>query len=796
MPRAVRTTACVLALILLGLARASGQEVQIAAGSVGAGGMARQADWAGVEIEMTDSSPTQREVILQIEGWDSDGDTPLHQRTVTTNPGVTQRTWLYLWIPGTLEPREPMVVSAYEAIAIDPESAARTGVNYRRGELLGRQEITPGRGYLPPEIAVGLVVGRRVAGLADYARRAQGSENYLPGGHEVTEFATDLEPEDLPDRWAGLAAFENIVWTTANPADLTSARSEALIEWVRRGGHLVICLPATGQVWQDAQRNPLASILPAAVPVRLDPGTSDVRALLTHDETMTIPETLVVHALAASAAAEAGQAEAILTDRAGRVVVSRRLVDLGMVTLIGIDVTNRNLVDRGLPTMDAFWHRVLGKRGRPMERVQGNTPILLGREVRSFDADIASAISSSGSAGAALLLGFAVFGLYWAVGGPVGYAVLKKLGVKKHAWMLFIAAIGLFTLVGWGGVSILRPREARVQLVAFVDGVQGSPMQRVRAYTSVFIPGYSDAGLRVGSPGEEEYSPFHPVVTPWTEHLSSIVKVGAFPDARGYAVQGRDPDRVRFPARATEKRFRLDWAGESRWSMPRPAAGSGQAGRIRLDGAGRPSGTLVHDLPGPLRNAVVVVVRGQRSIGSATGLPAVSIYEAYRLSSGWLPGQELDLASILASDPQSQRRASEYFDDLSSRARSLTPGLGAGQGGGSDNDRLIASAFVSQLRPPQESDRNVQVAGLRQFTHGLDLGRWITQPCVIVLGVVEIPPGERRTNPIPVSLQRNGNWNEMPWSGKVVVRWVYPLEPDPPTWMPTGTLPRTDDGTN
>ena len=138
MPSAVRAIACVLALILLGLARASGQEVQIAAGSVGVGGMARQADWAGVEIEITDSSPTQREVIVQIEGWDSDGDTPLHQRTVTTNPGVTQRTWLYLWIPGTLEPREPLVVSAYEAIAIDPETAARTGVSYRRGELLGQ----------------------------------------------------------------------------------------------------------------------------------------------------------------------------------------------------------------------------------------------------------------------------------------------------------------------------------------------------------------------------------------------------------------------------------------------------------------------------------------------------------------------------------------------------------------------------------------------------------------------------------------------------------------------------------
>jgi len=272
--------------------------------------------------------------------------------------------------------------------------------------------------------------------------------------------------------------------------------------------------------------------------------------------------------------------------------------------------------------------------------------------------------------------------------------------------------------------------------------------------------------------------------------------VGAFPDARGYAVSGRDPDRVRFPARATEKRFRLDWAGESRWSMPRPVSDTGQVARLRLDGAGQPVGTLVHDLPGPLANAVVVVVRGQRSIGSVTGDPAVSLYEAYRLTTLWAPEQPLDLASIVATDAQSRARASEYFDDLVSRARPNSTAFGGGQVTGSTNDRLIASAFVSQLRPPRESDRNEIAAGLRQFTHGLDLGRWITQPCVIVIGIVEIPPGTRAANPIPMYLQRAGNWTELPWSGKAVVRWVYPLEPDPPGWMAEGTLPATDDGTN
>lgn len=777
-------------LALVWACGAGAQQVQIAAGSIGVGGTARLGDWAGIEVEFTDSSATQRELIVQIESRDSDGDSPLHQRTVTSNPGVTQKTWLYLWIPGAFEARRALVVSVYEALDVDAESAARTGVSYRRGELLARQEITPGRGYLPPEIAAGLVVGRRIGGLAEYARRQQGSEIYLPAGHEVTEFATDLEPDDLPDRWAGLAPFEVIVWTTANPADLTTARSEALIEWVRRGGHLVVCLPATGQVWQDTDRNPLAEVLPDVTPVRLEPGTSELRALLTHDEAATLPESLVVHNLEANASAERGAADTILTDAEGRAVVSRRLVDLGMVTLIGIDVTNRGLIDRGLPAMDAFWHRVLGKRGRPMDRSPTNTPLLLNREVRSFDADIGAAISSSGSAGAALLLGFAVFGLYWAVGGPVGYAVLRKLGLKKHTWLLFVAAIGLFTLIGWGGVSILRPREARVQQIAFVDAVSGSGHQRVRSFASIFIPGYSDVGIRVGSPAEEEYSPFHPTVTHWSEHFNTLIAAAAFPDARPYSVSARDPDRMRFPARATEKRFRFDWAGESRWPMPRPVGADGTPGAIRLDGNGRPVGSLIHDLPGALNNAVVIVVRGQRNIGVQTGQPEVAAYDAYRYtaSRGWPAGVPLDLSALAGAESQPQRNTAQYFDDLISRARSITPGFGAQRVSGTDDDRLIASAFVSQLRPPQD-DRGDPVAGVRRMTHGLDLGRWLTQPCVIVLGVVDVPAGEDATNPVPIYLQRGGSWSELNWSGKAVVRWVYPLDPRPPQWPRDGSDP-------
>jgi hypothetical protein len=764
----------------------SNDPVRISAGSVGVGGLARIGDWAGIEIEFEDTFETQRELIVQIEGLDSDGDSPLYQRAVTSNPGVLQKTWLYLWIPGTHGGRDRFVVSVYEAEDLDAAASERTGVSYKRGRLLARKEIAGDKEILPPEIAAGLVIGRRLGGLADYSRTSSGTASsgklYLPYGNEITLFANDIRPTDLPDRAVGLSQFETIVWSTADPTELTLSRSDALIEWIRKGGHLVVCLPTTGLVWFDKDRNALASLLPDCLPVQLEPGTSTVKALLTHNTEATLPESLIVKELVANAAALPGESISILKDAEGRTVVSRRSVDLGMVTLVGIDITNRNLADRGLPAMDAFWHRILGKRARPLDRNQTNSLFESNRDLRSFDSGISTNISSSGSAGLALLLGFALFAAYWGLGGPLGYALLKHFGLKKHTWLAFVVAIGLFTLIGWGGVSILRPRSASMQQVVFLDAVEGGKFQRVRSFASVFFPGYADASVRVGEP-DNEFAEFNNSVTHWSEDFNSVLSSASFPDARAYSVSARDPEMMRFPARATEKRFRLDWTGPERWPMPNAISASGGPGELRLDRDGNLTGSLIHDLPGTLQDTVIIVMRGQRAIGTHTGQPAVSKYEAFKFDgrNGWEPGvqNQRDLATLQTYTSSTRRNPPSFFDDLLSKASGGDFSL---RTQGSNNDRLIASAFVSQLRPPMQSDTGEKQAGVRRSTHGLDLGKWTTQPCVIVLGVVNISDDSDAMNPIPTYLKRNGNWNEIDWSGKVVVRWVYPLEESPPEW--------------
>src|SRR5262249_24324953 len=72
----------------------------------------------------------------------------------------------------------------------------------------------------------------------------------------------DAQTGRLPGRWYGFDAARVIVLDTDDReavASLDAMRGQALIEWVRRGGHLVI---GVGAHWQAIRDSALAPILP------------------------------------------------------------------------------------------------------------------------------------------------------------------------------------------------------------------------------------------------------------------------------------------------------------------------------------------------------------------------------------------------------------------------------------------------------------------------------------------------------------------------------------------------------
>lgn len=777
-------------------------EVQVGLEKFGVGGLARPGDWVGLRIKFLDSAPKQREIIVRVAGVDPDGDTPLYQREFTSNPGVWQGAWMYLRLPFWFRENDPLEVTVHEAVEARADGATTdvSATGYTAGRLLGSGQVMPPSPQALVDTTVGLmaIVGNSTYGLGRYGARIAG-EPWSPLGHELLEIAPRLQPDDIPDRWQGLLQFDLIVWGGGDPGELRGDKAKALREWVERGGHLVIILPPVGETWTNRVSNELFDLLPAVSIVRREAvDLEPYRALLTRKkplESTALPKNAVVHELRPLAEAAPEDAIPILNGPDGQCVVARRLVGAGAVTLLGIDASQKSLVDFDLLDPDIFWHRVLGRRGQlptSVELTEEQNKVggsISSRQRMPFDADIGREIAKTGRSAAGVLMGVGLFLLYWAVAGPVGYAVLKKTGRVRHAWLAYLATAGLFTAIAWGGATALKPGRVEGTHLTLLDHVFGMPLQRSRTWASILIPRYGVAALSVGEPGQKDdtkrrgtnlIAAFDP---PWASEQGAAM----FPDTRGYVVDTRRPDTIVVPTRSTVKQIQADWSGGPRWEMPRPIRPKAPEGtkadetppKLELDENRRLKGLLAHNLPGTLENVVIFVVTGQQPLAiGASGRPLWSQVSAYRMSE-WAAGDPLDMALVT----RTPGNASEFLASMVNAGTELndaTNKLAADPRNASD--RLNALAFFSQFAPPEFQSGSFGNASFRgerlaqrAASHGWDLGRWFTQPCVIIVG--QLGAGKVPAE-CPTPLYIDGT--AIKAMGRTVVRWVYPLPASPP----------------
>lgn len=799
------------------LAQEIQSEVRVELERFGVGKAPRPGDWAGIRLRLLDSAAQGRDVLVRLTIPDADGDRAVVQREITLNPGVWQSLWLYAALPASFGPNDVLPVQVFQAL-----EAPEVPGGFRPGRLLGSFSLSL-RGQqqvIDPTIGLIGVVGPRSMGLRQYAVRGPGGEPWAPIGHELTEIITGLTPAELPDRWFGLMPFDAIVWGAGDPSELRGERAEAIREYVRRGGKLIVVLPPVGQAWTNRAANELVDLLPA-VEIRRREGV-DLRpwAPMFMKAAVTaaprpLPSDAVVHELTPVADALPGEAIRIFNSPDGACVVARRLVGAGSVTLIGIDLTHRALADTDALDADVFWHRILGRRGelrssdqmamlaQPPDSWQFGS-----RRSIAIDSMIQKEVSKSGRSFAGVMLGLVLFVVYWLVAGPLGYAALKQWNLTRHAWLAFVLAAAFFTAVAWTGATLLRPMSVRALHVTLLDHVYGQPVQRARAWMSVLIPSYGDSTIAVGEPGPEGPSLDNQnAVTSWEPHRLAMGDRLTFPDARPYVVDARRPNAITVPTRATVKQVQADWSSGPVWGMPRPVAlTEGESATINpvpgSPGAARVSGVLQHDLPAPLTDLVIIVVDGQRDFRNVprgvvrlgAELPALLARASiYRINDfEWLPGEPLDLA--LATSPgraSEDASAARYLRQLVEDVRRTDDVFSGGGPVASPEDitdAFIALSLFPQLEPPDLRSRAAQLPLIqRRAVHGYDLGQWFTQPCLIIIGQM----GSRGTpapSPVPISVDGRPVKTE----GRTVVRWIYPL-PDRPPRFPSAGEPADPD---
>lgn len=806
---AVAVIACLVALLAPPANAQSSDAIQVSLVQYGFGNSARAGDWAGFQINLLDSAPQQREVIIRMPVRDADGDRAAYDRVVTANPGVQQSFWLYARLPFNAA-NEPPPILVYEAI---PDTGSIT--SYRAGQLLGR--FDPGVAsqvtIQSPSISLATVVGPYPAGLEQYAYTVTSTNPSIPFAHEPTRVAAGANIPALPDQWQGLAATSVIAWTESTtrntePTALTPEQARAIRAWINRGGHLVITLPPAGDPWFGAA-HPLSDILPdIARPTRRDGyDLNALRPLLTESAEVPLPTNAVIHTFQPADNADPLDAQTILSTPEGETIAVRRVIGLGAVTVVGIDLTAGPLRRFNLPDADAFWHRVLGRRGdlrRAEQLTQQERGDAQSRSPVDFDHDISSAIDSTGRAVQGILFGLVVFISYWLIAGPIGYFVLKKRNLHHHAWVAFVACTAAFTALAWAGATTLRPKRVAATHLTIIDAVQSPDSDditaRARSWVSIMLPSYGRSTVSL-NPAPEDTNTLRDrsdaLLTPWDPPATSVGWNKGFPDNTSYIIQSRQPDTITVPTRATIKQFRADVAPSTDWQFPRVQQQTGVLERavITRDGASL-NGIVSHALPAPLTNVRFILSQGQTPLRRA-GVPnrgeptARTLVLAPRFPDNrWMPGQLLDLSTVTTTEAVRDSVRFDYFrgavrDGINQLA--LNPNAGRPL-----PDRLIAARFLSQFAPPNYRDDRDTVANrlARRFsTHGLDLGRWLTTPCLIIVGFVEVEPSDASPDGIPYPLYVDNQ--PAPASGLTMVTWIYPLPDAPPEWFGTEFQPAT-----
>ena len=419
--------------------RTTGLKVEV--DPAGVGGFYREGSLVGVRVRITDTSVSRRNVAVRLGMKDADGDTFASSRVVPLTPGVAQPVWIYTWLPkefgaGTLALGVyPIEGDGGVEAAILDEPLAKLD--------LGESGASKGRWMQSCEQYASLMlrIGAAPAGLSRFdAGRMAVASSFL---NETMQVLTVRSPADLPDSWLGLAPISTIVWTEGEPGELKGAYAQAVREWLMNGGHLVVVMPSAGQTWFGPGGHELSDLMPEVDVIRRD--AVDLRPympLLTRHAT---PERAsgVLYELKPRAGTAPEKAVPILTGPAGDCVVVRRSAGSGAGTVGGIDLT-RSLTAE--VDADAFWHRVLGTRGQLLKQAELPKDNLPARPVRMLDNGIPGEVTKDYEQGMSVMgvfLGLVVFVLYWLAAGPGSYAVLKRLGLTRHAWVAFTGMAGL-----------------------------------------------------------------------------------------------------------------------------------------------------------------------------------------------------------------------------------------------------------------------------------------------------------------------------------------------------------------
>jgi hypothetical protein len=747
--------------------------------------------WTPLRVQIVTDDAQPSEYVLEVAQLDADGDEVVYTRPIVVNPGANTF-WTYFKpspINGGIGAAQftSETAKVLRVFVSTPNGQRRlVQANLANQSPIVLEDDSQGNRLMGAKLLV--TVGRE-ASFAEFAK-----DSGVAGVNERVA-ALPVDPRRLPDNAIGYDAVDALLWTDADPSQLSDAQFRALRQWVRGGGRLVIVQNA-----EVARMARLNEFLPVSVPRTEDWGKNrqPLADILSPPDTAKLTDrggrpidvfanTTPPFRMARAAPLPSAVVDTWVTwpDGTHTPYIARHLFGLGSVTWLAQDIADETLrrAPYGWPRL---WNRVFDWRASDLtlpyletksdvrERLQRRFAV---SGVKDVGAAFRQGTNLESKTAALVSLAFVFFVGYWLIAGPGAYLVLAAKKRAHWSWFVYGGIALVATLLTVGITQLVLRGSAQIRHVTLVRSLadSGEP-GRVQSRFGIYLP-QDTSGTPITLSKRDTAGPttLTPLVTHYRFAGGDSVPLR---DSRcAVPLPGEDaPEETTLdvPFRSTLKKLQADYTG------PVPGRISGKP-VLTTDPRAPLVGQLFNNTGRDL-SSVLMVFRYPQYVDTASG--QVSSVDLVLFLRTWEAGKTVDLKDLFArADNKLEDGVLKLDDDLqwgrwqsvidgfyAKYLRTQTFGSGiAADDSGSDYPYSFFVASLFDMMPvmtnlPQQSGRSeLMRIGVRQW----DVSGAVASGAMVVLA-------RTPRSPVPLPLTVDGYAPE--GDGQTFWQSIHPID--------------------